>query len=85
VTLLGRNTIDAMVSGSVLGHAAMINGLIDRIADELSVQNMTIVITGNLSEWVIPYISSDKYKVINDKDLTLNGLRRIYNLSNKKR
>jgi type III pantothenate kinase len=74
-----------MVSGSVLGHAAMINGLIDRIADELSVQNMTIVITGNLSEWVIPYISSDKYKVINDKDLTLNGLRRIYNLSNKKR
>jgi hypothetical protein len=46
---------------------------------------MTIVITGNLSEWVIPYISSDKYKVINDKDLTLNGLRRIYNLSNKKR
>lgn len=73
--LLGTNTIDCMRSGIIYGNAAMLDGMIDRIGDEVK-SELTIVATGGLSRSIIPYCRRD---VILDDDLILKGLLIIYN------
>ena len=73
--LLGTNTIDCMRSGIIYGNAAMLDGIIDRIGDEVK-SELTIVATGGLSRSIIPYCRHD---VILDDDLILKGLLIIYN------
>lgn len=73
--LLGTNTIDCMRSGIIYGNAAMLDGMIDRIDDEVK-SELTIVATGGLSRSIIPYCRRD---VILDDDLILKGLLIIYN------
>ena len=73
--LLGKNTIDCMRSGIIYGNAAMLDGMIDRIGDEVK-SELTIVATGGLSRSIIPYCRHD---VILDDDLILKGLLIIYN------
>lgn len=73
--LLGTNTIDCMRSGIIYGNAAMLDGMIDRIGDEVK-NGLTIVATGGLSRSIIPYCRHD---VILDDDLILKGLLIIYN------
>ena len=73
--LLGTNTIDCMRSGLIYGNAAMLDGMIDRIGDEVK-SELTIVATGGLSRSIIPYCRHD---VILDDDLILKGLLIIYN------
>ncbi|MBS6831923.1 MAG: type III pantothenate kinase [Clostridiales bacterium] len=73
--LLGTNTIDCMRSGIIYGNAAMLDGMIDRIGDEVK-SELTIVATGGLSRSIIPYCRHD---VILDDGLILKGLLIIYN------
>ena len=73
--LLGTNTIDCMRSGIIYGNAAMLDGMIDRIGDEVK-SELTIVATGGLSRSIIPYCRHD---VILDDYLILKGLLIIYN------
>ena len=73
--LLGTNTIDCMRPGIIYGNAAMLDGMIDRIGDEVK-SELTIVATGGLSRSIIPYCRHD---VILDDDLILKGLLIIYN------
>ena len=73
--LLGTNTIDCMRSGIIYGNAAMLDGMTDRIGDEVK-SELTIVATGGLSRSIIPYCRHD---VILDDDLILKGLLIIYN------
>ena len=72
---IGTNTIDCMRSGTVFGNAAMIDGLIDRMSEEIDGQ-VTVVATGGLSQSIIPYC---KHKIILDNNLLLKGLEIIYN------
>ncbi len=69
---IGRNTIHAMQSGLVLGHIAMVEGLIDRIRAELG--GAQVVATGGLSTVLAPL--TDHFDAI-DPWLTLDGLRLI--------
>lgn len=73
--VIGTNTTDSMRSGTVFGNAAMIDGLIDRMSDEID-GNVTVVATGGLSAKIIPYC---KHKIILDDNLLLKGLQIIYN------
>lgn len=73
--LIGSNTIDSMKSGAMYGHAASIDGLIDRIEEELG-QKCSIVATGGLSGMVV---SLCKHKMTIEEDLMLKGLQIIYN------
>jgi type III pantothenate kinase len=70
--VIGRNTIHAMQSGLVLGHIAMVEGLIDRIRAELG--GAQVVATGGLSTVLAPL--TDHFDAI-DPWLTLDGLRLI--------
>jgi type III pantothenate kinase len=49
--VIGKDTVSALLSGAVLGHVAMIEGLIARIRAELG-QPATVVATGELAQLV---------------------------------
>lgn len=72
--IIGRNTIDCMKSGIVIGQAAQLDGLIDRVWEEMGI-NVPIVATGGLSGSIVPYC---KHDIIYDNELTLKGLGEIY-------
>ena len=72
--VIGKNTIDCMKSGIVMGQAACLDGMIERIFDELGYE-APVVATGGLSGSIVPYC---KKKIIYDNELTLKGLGIIY-------
>lgn len=82
--LLGKNTIESMVSGVINGHAAMIEGLLQRISEAWSADHLTVVATGEHAEKIIPYIKSE-HRIIFEPYLTLIGLKKIYHLSRKRK
>lgn len=67
-------TEDAMRSGAVYGSAAMIDGLIDRMENELG-QKLTVVATGGLASCIVPYCRRD---VAYEPELLLKGLAVLY-------
>ena len=72
--VIGKNTIDCMKSGLLLGEAATMDGMIDRIEAELGYKT-TVVATGGLAKMIIPYC---KKEIIIDDDLLIKGLLIIY-------
>ncbi len=72
---IGKNTIDAMLSGIVRGHACMIEGLIKECESELG-EKATVIATGGYSDIVAEYMSR-KFDYINPY-ITLHGLRIVY-------
>lgn len=56
------------------GNAAMIDGLIDRIEEELG-HSSTIIATGGLARFITPLC---KREIIVEKDLLLKGLNILY-------
>ena len=73
--VIGKNTIDCMKSGIVMGQAACLDGMIERIFDELGYE-APVVATGGLSGSIVPHC---KQSIIYDNELTLKGLGIIYN------
>ena len=74
-TVLCNNTISCMQSGVIYGAACEVDGMIDRIKQEIKCDNLKIVATGGLSSLIIPLC---KHEIILDKDLVLEGLLQIY-------
>lgn len=72
--VIGRNTIDCMRSGIMMGNACMLDGMVRRMEEELG-QKATIVITGGIAKFVAPLC---KTSMIYDKDLLLKGLAFLY-------
>jgi type III pantothenate kinase len=73
------NTIDCMKSGAIFGTASMVDGMIDRIEEELGMK-VSVVATGGLSSRIIPYC---KHEIIYDENLLLRGLGIIYEKNKK--
>ena len=77
-SVIGKNTYEAIQSGLILGHASMIDSMLEKIILETGT-NPSIVITGGLGEVIQPLLNVEtEYS----KDLTLNGLEEIYFLNN---
>ena len=76
--VIGRNTIDAMLSGIVRGHSSMIDGLIKECEKELG-EKATIIATGGYSSVICNYLNR-KFDYINP-DLTLIGAKILYELN----
>lgn len=77
---IGSETVDAMRSGSVYGTACMIDGMIERMEEELG-ESATVIATGGLAGFIIPHC---RREIHYDKNLLLNGLWVLYQ-KNKKR
>ena len=72
--IIGKNTVDCMKSGVIYSAAAAIDGIIERLSDELE-GDPTVIATGGLAEKIVPYC---RKKVILDDNLLLKGLAVIY-------
>ncbi len=77
-SVIGANTVESMQSGLVFGTAAMLDGLLERITDELG-EVPTVVATGGLSKEIISHCKND---IIYNENLLLEGLRAIYEKNN---
>jgi type III pantothenate kinase len=77
--VIGKNTVDCMRSGTMYGNAAMIDGLVDRIEEELG-HSSTIIATGGLARFITPLC---KREIIVEKDLLLKGLNLLYKKNKK--
>ena len=71
---IGKNTRDCMRSGIMLGAAAMLDGLLDRMEAELGME-ATIVATGGIAKFVLPLC---RRNMIYDGSLMLKGLDLLY-------
>lgn len=71
---IGRNTIDCMRSGIMMGAACMIDGMIERMEAELGYET-TVIATGGIAKFVIPMC---KKRIVYDKDLLVKGLAALY-------
>ncbi len=77
--VIGRSTGECMRSGIVYGAAAMLDGLIQRITEELG-EVATVVATGETGENII---SNCRSKITFDSDLKMRGLMNIYSKNKK--
>ena len=71
---IGRNTIDCMRSGIMMGNACMLDGMIERMEAELG-SKTTVIATGGIAKFVVPMC---KNPIIYDKDLLVKGLTALY-------
>lgn len=78
-SVIGKNTVDCMRSGMMYGTAAMIDGLVERIEEELG-HRATIIATGGLAQFITPLC---RREIILEKDLLLKGLNIIYKKNKK--
>ena len=72
---IGTNTISCIQSGVVFGAAAQVDGMIDRIIEEIHNPNIPVIATGGLSRLIVPLC---KHKIYQKDNLTLDGLLKIY-------
>lgn len=72
--LIGKNTSECMLSGTVIGTAAMVDGIAARIEEELGTP-VTLIVTGGGAELAEPFILR---KHIYEPHLLAKGLAFIY-------
>ena len=77
--VIGKNTVDCMRSGMMYGTAAMIDGLVERMEEELG-HRCTLIATGGLAQFITPLC---RREINLEKDLLLKGLNIIYKKNKK--
>ena len=77
--VLGTNTVDSMRSGALIGCAAMLDGIIDRVEEELG-KPVSAVLTGGVSSLVAPYCKRD-FNL--EPDILIRGLQLLYDRNKK--
>jgi type III pantothenate kinase len=76
-SVVGRNTVSSMQSGVLYGFTGQVDGIVSRIKKEYNLP-FKVIATGGLSSM----IASESYEIdIKDDNLTLDGLRIIWDLN----
>ena len=73
--VIATNTISCMQSGVILGSASQVDGMIDRIKEEIGKNDILVLATGGLSSLIVPLC---KNNIELKPELTLEGLLEIY-------
>lgn len=68
-------TITCMQSGVIFGAAAQVDGMVERIRDEIKNPNIPVLATGGLSKLIVPLC---KTNIERSEFLTLDGMYEIY-------
>lgn len=71
--VLGKSTVESIQSGAVYGFAAQVDGLCDRIQDELG--ECSVISTGGLADLITPLSKRVQHT---EPWLTLHGLRLVH-------
>ncbi len=72
-SVIGKSTVESIQSGVVYGFAAMIDGMVQRFAEQLG--DIGVVATGGLAELMAPVCASVEHV---EPFLTLHGLRIVH-------
>ena len=76
--VIGKNTVEALQSGTIFGFAGQVDGLVERITEELAdsyKERPTVIATGGLAPLILGVAETiDEH----EPDLTLIGLRLIH-------
>ena len=73
--VIGKDTATNLQAGILLGAVDMIDGLLERIKREGGWQSMQMVMTGG---WAAKLVPQMRNPVIHDPDLTMLGMRLLY-------
>jgi type III pantothenate kinase len=76
--VIGKNTADSMRSGVIFGNASMVDGMIDRIRDEIGTV-FPVYATGSAATLIVPHC---RHTITIDEHLILKGLHLIYTKNN---
>ena len=76
--VIGKNTYEAIQSGLIMGHASLIDSMVEKIILEIDIEPK-IILTGGLSKVVQPILNVNVEYIEN---LTLVGLEEIFKLNN---
>jgi type III pantothenate kinase len=73
-SVIGKNTVESLQSGILYGFAAQVDGIVERIVDELG-PSTTVIATGGLA----PVVLEECRRVdVHEPWLTLIGLRLVF-------
>lgn len=78
---IGKNTIECMRSGVMLGAASMLDGMVERMEQELG-SKTTVILTGRIAKFIQPLCRTS---MVYDSNLTLKGLITIYLANTEKK
>ena len=73
--VIGRNTVSSMQSGIVFGYIGLVDGIVNRMKNELPGE-VKVIATGGMARLIAE--ESETIQLVDDT-LTLEGLRLIYN------
>jgi type III pantothenate kinase len=76
---VGKNTINSVQSGLIYGYVSLVEGMIARLKKELGA-NARVIATGEQLHLIIR--ETRAFDVL-DENLTLQGLRLIYEMNKK--
>ncbi len=76
-TVIGKDSESNLQAGIVYGAVDQIDGILERIQAETGWEQMTVVITGGLARLLMAEL---RFEVLHDPDLTVKGLKLIYDL-----
>jgi type III pantothenate kinase len=79
-SVIGKNTVEALQSGTIYGFAGQVDGLVNRIIDELGElypnnKKVSVIATGGLAPLVLGISETLEF---HEPDLTLIGLRLVH-------
>ena len=79
-SVIGKNTVEALQSGTIFGFAGQVDGLVNRIIDELTdlypdSGEVCVIATGGLAPLVLGISETIEF---HEPDLTLIGLRLVH-------
>jgi type III pantothenate kinase len=72
---IGKGTVEAIQSGLIYGTAGEVDGIVERIREELGAPDAPVVATGGLAPVLIPHCRTVDH---HEPFLTLEGLRLVY-------
>ena len=78
---IAKNTNESMQSGIIFGYVGLVDYMVRLFKEEMRGENIKVVATGGLSSLIA---SKSKEIDVVDKFLTLDGLKIIYDLINKR-
>ncbi|MGB9599257.1 MAG: type III pantothenate kinase, partial [Myxococcota bacterium] len=74
-SIIGKNTVNSIQAGTVFGYIGIVENIVKNMKKEMDEENILVIATGGYAEVIANESSSIN---IVDKDLTLDGLRYIY-------
>ncbi|TSD95608.1 type III pantothenate kinase [Skermania sp. ID1734] len=76
--VIGKNTVECLQSGAIYGFAGLVDGLVNRVLDEMEPfagTDVAVIATGDSAPLIVPESETIEH---HEPDLTLEGLRLVY-------